>query len=90
VVTHTIEANELAAKAGYSRPHTVHCGPDRIFMSALGGVNDAEGPGGIALIDHDTFEVIRPWEPRPRTAIPGVRRLVAPEVRHRHHIGVGR
>ena len=53
---------ELAAKAGYSRPHTVHCGPDGIFMSALGGTDGAEGPGGIALIDHDTFEVIGPWE----------------------------
>jgi selenium-binding protein 1 len=39
VVTHTIEATELAAKAGYSRPHTVHCGPGGIFMSALGGAN---------------------------------------------------
>src|SRR6266498_1082333 len=29
----TIEAEELASKAGYSRPHTVHCGPGGIFMS---------------------------------------------------------
>ena len=62
VVTHTIEASELAAKAGYSRPHTVHCGPGGIFMSALGGTDGAEGPGGVALIDHDTFEVIETWE----------------------------
>jgi methanethiol oxidase len=62
VLTHTIEATELAAKAGYSRPHTVHCGPGGIFMSALGGPNGDDGPGGIALIDHDTFEVIGPWE----------------------------
>jgi selenium-binding protein 1 len=62
VVMHTIEAAELAAKAGYSRPHTVHCGPGGIFMSALGGANGNEGPGGVALIDHDTFEVIGPWE----------------------------
>jgi selenium-binding protein 1 len=61
-VTHTIEAAELAAKAGYSRPHTVHCGPGGIFMSALGGADGAEGPGGVALIDHDTFEVLGPWE----------------------------
>ncbi len=27
MLEHTIEAGELAAKAGYSRPHTVHCGP---------------------------------------------------------------
>src|SRR6476646_7824991 len=58
VVTHTIEAGELAAKAGYSRPHTVHCGPGGIFMSALGGTDGAEGPGGMALIDHDTFAMI--------------------------------
>ena len=62
VVTHTIDANELATKAGYSRPHTVHCGPGGIFMSALGGANGNEGPGGVALIDHDTFEVIGQWE----------------------------
>ncbi|MDI3312791.1 MAG: selenium-binding protein SBP56-related protein [Mycobacterium sp.] len=61
-VVHVIEAGELAAKAGYSRPHTVHCGPDGIFMSALGGADGNDGPGGVALIDHDTFEVIGPWE----------------------------
>ena len=62
VLMHTIEAGELAAKAGYSRPHTVHCGPGGIFMSALGGTDGAEGPGGVALIDHDTFEVTDAWE----------------------------
>ncbi|AFM15539.1 56kDa selenium binding protein (SBP56) [Mycolicibacterium chubuense NBB4] len=61
VVVHTIEADELAG-AGYSRPHTVHCGTGGIFMSALGGANGADGPGGVALIDHDTFAVIGPWE----------------------------
>ena len=30
-----IEADEIARKAGYSRPHTVHCGPDGIYVSAL-------------------------------------------------------
>ena len=25
-------------------------------MSALGGANGDDGPGGVALIDHDTFE----------------------------------
>jgi methanethiol oxidase len=58
----TIEPEELAAKAGYSRPHTVHCGPGGIFMSNLGSANGSDGPGGVALIDHDTFEVIGPWE----------------------------
>src|SRR5215218_3558621 len=61
-VVRTIEAEELAAKAGYSRPHTVHCGPGAIFMSALGGANGNDGPGGVALLDHDTFDVVGAWE----------------------------
>ena len=58
----TIEPEELAEKAGYSRPHTVHCGPGAIFMSNLGSADGADGPGGVALIDHDTFEVTGRWE----------------------------
>ncbi|MCC3779450.1 selenium-binding family protein [Streptomyces sp. UNOB3_S3] len=57
-----IEADELAAKAGYSRPHTLHCGPGGVFLSCLGGAYGAEGPGGVALLDHETFDVLRPWE----------------------------
>ena len=58
----TIDADELAAKAGYSRPHTSHCGPDGIFLTCLGGPDGSDGPGGIALLDHNTFEVLRAWE----------------------------
>jgi methanethiol oxidase len=61
-VVRAIEADELAAKAGYSRPHTVHCGPGAIFLSALGGTNGNDGPGGVALLDHDSFDVIGQWE----------------------------
>jgi selenium-binding protein 1 len=56
----TIDANELSAKAGYSRPHTLHCGPDAVFLTCLGGPEgNGHGPGGIALLDHQTFEVLR-------------------------------
>jgi methanethiol oxidase len=59
----TISAAELSAKAGYSRPHTLHCGPDGVFMTCLGGaIGDDDGPGGIALLDHETFDVVRKWE----------------------------
>ena len=58
----TIEADELSAKAGYSRPHTLHCGADGVFLTCLGGPDGAEGPGGIALLDHNTFDVLRAWE----------------------------
>ncbi len=56
-----IEPEELAAKTGYSRPHTVHCGPDGIYMSALGNA-EGDGPGGIFILDHDTFEPLGAWE----------------------------
>ncbi len=58
----TIEASELARNAGYSRPHTLHCGPDGVFMTCLGAGEGDGGPGGIALLDHDTFDVLGAWE----------------------------
>ncbi len=88
-VVRTIEPEELAAKAGYSRPHTVHCGPGGIFMSALGGANGADGPGGVALIDHDTFEVTRAWETDRGDQQLRLRRVVASQRRRRDHVGVG-
>jgi selenium-binding protein 1 len=56
-----IEADELAGKAGYSRPHTLHCGPSGLYLSNLGAAG-SEGPGGIALLDHDSFDVLGQWE----------------------------
>ena len=32
-----IEPEEVFAKTGYSRPHTIHCGPAGIYVSTLGG-----------------------------------------------------
>ena len=60
-IAKTIEAEEFQKKTGYSRPHTVHCGPDAIYMSAL-GAPDGNGPGGIFVLDHETFEVKGAWE----------------------------
>ncbi|GAA3114576.1 hypothetical protein GCM10017687_29560 [Streptomyces echinatus] len=59
----TVEPGELAARAGYSRPHTLHCGPDGVFLSCLGGADGADGPGwrgadGPARAS----EVLRGWE----------------------------
>jgi selenium-binding protein 1 len=56
-----IEPEEVAARTGYSRTHTVHCGPDGIFVSAL-GAPDGGGPGGIFLLDHFSFNVLGRWE----------------------------
>lgn len=61
-IVKTIEPEDLKARSGYSRPHTVHCGPDAIYVSALGPANGTDGPGGIFLLDHFSFDVIGPWE----------------------------
>jgi selenium-binding protein 1 len=61
-VVKVVGPDELGKRAGYSRPHTVHCGPDGIYVSALGGADGRDGPGGIAVLDHTTFEVRGAWE----------------------------
>ncbi len=60
-ITKIIDADEIAEKTNYSRPHTVHCGPDAIYVNAL-GAPDGDGPGGVFLLDHETFEVKGAWE----------------------------
>lgn len=57
-----IEPEEMMRRSGYSRPHTVHCGPDAIYLSALGSANGDDGPGGIFMLDHFSFDVLGPWE----------------------------
>jgi len=56
-----IEPEEVIKKTGYSRVHTSHCGPDGIYMNGLGGA-DGNGPGGIFVLDPETFEIKGPWE----------------------------
>ncbi len=60
-IVKVLGAEELGKRANYSRPHTVHCGPGGVFVSCLGGGSN-EGPGGVALLDHSTFEVHGQWE----------------------------
>ncbi len=56
-----IEGEEVMKKTGYAAPHTVHCGPDGIYMNAL-GATDGNGPGGIFMLDHETFDLKGKWE----------------------------
>ncbi|MBK0393722.1 selenium-binding protein SBP56-related protein [Ramlibacter algicola] len=60
----TIEPDEIRSKTGYSRPHTVHCGPEGIYVSTLGGggTDGAIGPPGVFIMDCQTFEVLGRWE----------------------------
>ena len=66
-IVKVIEPEEIAEKAGYTRPHTIHCGPEGIYVAALGNA-EGKAPGGIFLMDHETFERARPLGDRPRAA----------------------
>lgn len=60
-IAKVIEPQEVIERTGYSRLHTTHCGPDGIYISALGNAQ-GEGPGGILLLDHYNFNVLGRWE----------------------------
>jgi len=60
-IVKVIEPEEVFRRAGYSRLHTVHCGPEGIYVSAFGDPN-GDGPGGLLLLDHDSFDVLGRWE----------------------------
>ncbi|MFZ8840784.1 MAG: selenium-binding protein SBP56-related protein [Pyrobaculum sp.] len=57
-----VEPKVAVEKTGYTKYHTVHCGPDAIYISALGGPDGRGGPGGVLLLDHNTFEPLGRWE----------------------------
>ena len=59
-----IEPEEVFEKTGYSRPHTVHCGPEGIYVSTLGGggKDGTDGPPGIFILDCETFDIRGRWE----------------------------
>ena len=60
-IVKVIEPEDVFARANYSRPHTIHCGPEGIYVSAL-GAPDGDGPGGIFMLDCETFEILGQWE----------------------------
>src|SRR5712675_1449846 len=59
-----IDPEEVFKKTGYSRPHTVHCGPEGIYVSTLGGGGEdgTNGPPGIFIMDCETFDILGRWE----------------------------
>jgi selenium-binding protein 1 len=60
-IVRVIEPEEVFGRVNYSRFHTIHCGPEGIYISALGS-RDGDGPGGIFLLDHFSFDVLGQWE----------------------------
>jgi selenium-binding protein 1 len=60
-IARVIEPEEVAERSGYTRPHTVHCGPEGIYVSALGNA-EGKGPGGLFLMDPESFDIRGRWE----------------------------
>ena len=60
-IVKVIEPETVAQRTGYASPHTVHCGPDGVYLSAL-GAPDGGGPGGTFILDPETFDVRGRWE----------------------------
>jgi selenium-binding protein 1 len=60
-IVKVIEPDTVFRRTGYAAPHTVHCGPDGIYVSAL-GAPDGNGPGGTFTIDPETFDIRGRWE----------------------------
>ncbi len=56
-----ISAEDVATHTGYSRPHTIHCGPEAIYISALGAPG-GDGPGGVFTLDPHDFGIRGAWE----------------------------
>lgn len=63
-IVKVIEPEEVVKKTGYSRPHTVHCGPEGIYISTLGGAgaDGTEGVPGVFLMDCESFDILGKWE----------------------------
>jgi methanethiol oxidase len=60
-IVRTLEPEEVAERSGYTRPHTVHCGPEGIYVTAMANAQ-GEAPGGVFLMDHETFDIRGRWE----------------------------
>ena len=63
-IAKVIEPEEVLRKTGYSRTHTVHCGPEGIYISTLGaaGADGTDGVPGVFIMDCESFEILGKWE----------------------------
>src|SRR5205814_9956092 len=61
-ITKVIEGDEIKRKTGLSAPHTVHCMPGEIVVVSMLGNQNGDAPGGMAVLDAKTFDVLGRWE----------------------------
>ena len=77
----TIDGKDAVRQRPATRARTpCTADPDGVFLTCLGGAEgDDDGPGGIALLDHETVRGAARLGDRPRAAALPLRRLVAPQ-----------
>lgn len=61
-IAKVIEGDEIKRKTGLSAPHTVHCMPGEIVVISMLGDAEGNAPGGFAVLDARTFDVLGRWE----------------------------
>lgn len=61
-IAKVIEPEEIVQKTGYTRPHTVHCMPGGMVVLSMLGDAEGNAPGGFAVLDAATFDVLGRWE----------------------------
>jgi methanethiol oxidase len=61
-IVKVIEPEEMIKKTGYTRPHTVHCMPGGVVVMSMLGDAKGNSPGGLAVLDAATFDVVGRWE----------------------------
>jgi len=61
-IVKVITGEELKRKTGLSAPHTVHCMPGEIITISMLGDTNGDAPGGFAVLDAHTFDILGRWE----------------------------
>jgi selenium-binding protein 1 len=61
-IAKVISGEELKRQTGLSAPHTTHCMPGEIIVMSMLGDANGNAPGGFAVLDARTFDVLGRWE----------------------------
>lgn len=61
-IVRVITGEEIKRKTGLSAPHTVHCMPGEIITVSMLGDTNGDAPGGFAVLDAHTFDILGRWE----------------------------
>jgi selenium-binding protein 1 len=61
-IAKVISGDEIKRKTGLSSPHTIHCMPGEVVVMSMLGDANGDAPGGFAVLDAKTFDVLGRWE----------------------------